>query len=399
MDGKIRVCMHSSRRTWRPPEVYTVESARKVLDYHRSFPQYRETELIHLRELSEPLGVDDLILKDESTRFGLQSFKILGGSYAVGRVLAERSGIPAEKMSYRALQSDVVKNISRNTSFITATDGNHGRGVAFSCREFGSSCTVYLPQGSAAERTENIQKAGARTVVTDLLYDDAVRKAASDAENTGAVLMQDTAWPGYEKYPEWIMRGYLTMFLEIYEQLKGEVPTHIFLQAGVGSMAAAGTAFFRNCWQGNDAPEIIIVEPNAAPCCYLTAAASDGKLHRAEGELNTVMAGLACGIPSTIAWKILDQSADAFVTIPEWCAEDAVRRLHVPEGRDRQMDAGESGAAGFGLAYALLAHEELAEVRASLGLGRKARILCIITEGVTDHVSWNRIIGEEQGKE
>ena len=198
--------------------------ARAVRAFHETFPQYAPTPLWSLPAAAERLGLGAVYVKDESFRFGLNAFKVLGGSYAIGNILREQTGAALR-------YSDLIAAGGERKTFVTATDGNHGRGVAWAAREFGHKSVVYMPKGSVPVRLENIRKAGAGASITDLSYDDAVRKARADAERNGWLIVQDTAWPGYEAVPEMIMQGYLTMALEAWEQLP-QKPTHIFLQAG-----------------------------------------------------------------------------------------------------------------------------------------------------------------------
>ena len=275
-------------------------------------------------------------------------------------------------------------------TFVTATDGNHGRGVAWTANQLGQKAVVYMPEGSALERLENIRAEGAEAEITDLNYDDAVRLAQKMAEEKGWIMVQDTAWEGYEDIPRWIMQGYATMGHEIMEQIP-EKPTHIFLQAGVGSMAGAMTGFFSNLYQ-EEKPTIVIVEPAKADCLYRTAKADDGKLHNVTGEMHTIMAGLACGEPCSIGWEVLKGYADAFVRCPEYVAADGMRILAAPAKGDEAIVAGESGAAGFGCMAHILMDTALKDWKEQLKLDENSRILCISTEGDTDRKNYRDIV-------
>lgn len=366
------------------------ERAERVRAFHKSFPGYRPTELRRLNSLAGALGLGGLYVKDESSRFGLNAFKGLGGSYCVGRVLAECAGIPEDELSFERLTSDAGR-ASESVTFVTATDGNHGRGVAWAARELGSRAVVYLPKGSAAERLENICGLGARAEITEWNYDDTVRFAARQAEANGWTLVQDTAWEGYETVPTWIMQGYTTLGLEAVEQLENEAPTHLFLQAGVGAMAGAMAAFFADHYRGKK-PVVVIVEPEKADCLFRTASAYDGKLHGVGGDLDTIMAGLACGEPCTIAWEMLRRYAELFVSIPDEIAAKGMRVLGNPMGEDVRIVSGESGAATVGLVAELMMNKSLSELRETIGLGPDARVLCISTEGATDRENYRRIV-------
>jgi len=358
------------------------EKARAVRAFHETFPQYAPTPLWSLPAAAERLGLGAVYVKDESFRFGLNAFKVLGGSYAIGNILREQTGAALR-------YSDLIAAGGERKTFVTATDGNHGRGVAWAAREFGHKSVVYMPKGSVPVRLENIRKAGADASITDLSYDDAVRKARADAERNGWLIVQDTAWPGYEAVPEMIMQGYLTMALEAWEQLS-QKPTHIFLQAGVGSMAAAVAAFFAQL--PGEKPAIVIVEPNSADCFYRTARANDGQLHFAAGPMVTIMAGLACGEPCPPAWEILRSTARYYLAGPDYAAETGMRLLGQPLGDDPRIVSGESGASAFGFAAELMTDPELVELRQELGLSSASRVLFFSTEGDTDPENYSKIL-------
>lgn len=362
----------------------------KVKAYHMSFPVYQETPLAHLQETARSLGVSDMYVKDESYRFGLNAFKVLGGSYAMGHYLADRLGKDMDEVTYDFLTSQSTRDALGDITFVTATDGNHGRGVAWTARQLKQHAVVYMPEGSAEERLRNIQAEGADASITDLNYDDAVRLANRQAEEKGWVMVQDTAWDGYENIPRWIMQGYGTMGLEAYEQLP-ERPTHIFLQAGVGSMAGAITGLFSSLY-GKDKPIITIVEPNEADCIFRTAKANDGKLHPVTGHMRTIMAGLACGEPCSIGWQVLKDYADFFISCPDYAAAQGMRILGNPMGQDPKVVSGESGAAAFGAVTEILRNPELKDFKEQLQLDANSRILFFSTEGDTDRENYRHIV-------
>ena len=367
----------------------TKETVADTMRFHASFPQYAPTPLRDLRHLAEAVGVHRMFVKDESFRFGLNAFKVLGSSYAMGRYLARRAGLNGSDTTYEKLTSKAFRDACGDITFITATDGNHGRGVAWTAHELGQRSVVYMPKGSRPERLENIRAAGAEAFITDLKYDDVVRMASKQAEENGWVLVQDTAWPGYEEIPGWIITGYGTMAAEIVEELP-EPPTHVFLQAGVGSMAAGVAAVLKNAYPENP-PTIIVVEPTTADCFYRSAAADDGKRHFAEGDMKTIMAGLACGEPCSLAWDILTHTSDFALTCEDFTAANAMRILGAPLGDDPRIISGESGASGVGAALALLCRLENKEMAAEIGIGKDSNVLCISTEGATDRERYKDI--------
>ena len=307
------------------PEIhqFTPDQAELVCAYHRSFPGYAPTPLRNLAALSEALGVLGVYVKDESHRFGLNAFKALGGSYAIGQYLAKRLGILPENMTFSRLTAPENASVLGPIIFCTATDGNHGRGVAWTANRLGQKCVVYMPKGSAEERVRNIEAQGATVIVTDVPYDDTVRLARETAEKNGWVTVQDTAWEGYQEIPLHVMQGYMTMALEAYQQLDGVLPTHIFLQAGVGSMAGAVAGLMKLlCFPVE--PTVVIVEPHNADCHFRSAQAGDGSIQITPGDLETIMAGLACGEPNPISWNIMRCAAHFCLSVPEYAAADGM---------------------------------------------------------------------------
>ncbi|MDD5986583.1 MAG: diaminopropionate ammonia-lyase [Eubacteriales bacterium] len=361
-----------------------------VRRFHSSFPGYRPTPLAVMPSTAEALGIGALYVKDESWRFGIDAFKVLGGSYAIGRSLAQRLGLDPKTLTYGAITSPEAAEKLGKLTFVTATDGNHGRGVAWTARRLGQKSVVYMPQGSSLERKQHIADEGAEVTITDLNYDEAVRLARRRAEENGWLMVQDTAWEGYKDIPRWIMQGYGTMALEALEQMPAK-PTHIFLQAGVGSMAGAAAGFFAAAL-GEACPAVIIVEPENAGCLYQTAKADDGRLHFVTGKMETIMAGLACGEPCSFGWNILRRQARAFLTCPDRAAAYGMRILGSPAKEDPRVISGESGAAAFGCAAAILTEPGLAGWRELLGLDRQSRVLVFSTEGATDRAAYRAIV-------
>ena len=358
--------------------------AQRVRAFHASFSQYCPTPLIALHGLARELGLKSVCVKDESKRFGLNAFKVLGGSYAVARCLAERLNQPVQGLTKSQLHNTGASTAADKITFISTTDGNHGRGLAWTARELGYPCIIYMPKGSEPTRRDNILALGAQCTITDFNYDDTVRMSWNMAQENGYIMVQDTAWEGYEQIPAWIMQGYLTLAAEILEQMQTASirPTHCFLQAGVGSFAAAVAAFLVAA-MGSDAPRIIIVEPHAANCFYQSALAGDGKARAVGGSLQTLMAGLACGEPSTLAWSILKDYTTAFMSCPDYMAANGMRMLAAPIEGDQPIVSGESGAAGAGALHWLMCHPAAADQREALGLSAEASVLLISTEGDT----------------
>ncbi|GMO23959.1 MAG: diaminopropionate ammonia-lyase [Spirochaetaceae bacterium] len=371
----------------------TVAEMQKAHKFHSSFPQYKETPLVKLDALARQLGLGGLYLKDESWRFGLNAFKVLGGSYAIARYIAQKTGRDIGEFDYKTLISDELKKKLGDITFYTATDGNHGRGVAWAANKLRQKSVVLMPAGSSATRLENIRKEGADASITDLNYDDAVRLANEKAsKDPNGVMVQDTAWEGYEEIPAWIMQGYGTMSFESYNQLKEygiERPTHIFVQAGVGSLAGSVQGFFSNAYKENP-PVVTVVEAQAADCIYRSA--KEQKLVAVGGSLSTIMAGLACGEANTISWQILKNHTGFFVSAPDWVAAKGMRTLAAPLRGDSRVISGESGAVPAGLVAAIMENDDYKELREALALNEKSRVLVFSTEGDTDPQRYKSVV-------
>ncbi|CAG36117.1 diaminopropionate ammonia-lyase [Desulfotalea psychrophila] len=361
------------------------EVAEKVRDFHQTFPSYQPTPLAKLDQLAEHLGLGSILIKDESYRFGLNAFKVLGGSYAVGKILAEMLGKDISEVSCSDLSSKETSDKIGDITFASTTDGNHGRGLAWAAKEFNKKAIIYMPKGSAPIRRDNIQALGSDCTITELNYDDCVRMAWDKAQQEGWITVQDTAWDGYEDIPNTIMQGYTTLALEALEQMQAqgiERPTHVLLQAGVGCFAGAMIGFFMSAF-GKDCPKFIIVEPDAANCFYVSACANDGKPHTVEGDLLTLMAGLACGEPNKTSWEMLRDYPVAYASCSDDIAATGMRVLGAPIKGDPQVTSGESGAATTGFLHWVMTSEEGKEAREKLGLDLNAQVLCISTEGDT----------------
>ena len=371
--------------------VMSEEEVAKARAFHQSFPQYTVTPLTALPGMARRLGLGGLWVKDESYRFGLNAFKVLGGSFAMARYIAHKTGRDVSEMSYDYLTSDKLKEEFGQATFFTATDGNHGRGVAWAANKLGQKAVVHMPKGSSQTRFDNIAKEGAQVTIEEVNYDDCVRMAAAEAAATpNGVVVQDTAWDGYEEIPSWIMQGYGTMAAEADEQL-GQAPTHIFIQAGVGSLAGAVQGYFANRYPDHP-PKVVVMEARAADCLYQGAKAGDGDPRFVTGDLQTIMAGLACGEPNTIGWDILRNHTAFFVSCPDWVSALGMRLLAAPVKGDAPVTSGESGAVGMGLIAALMKGESCRELRKALELDENSRVLLFSTEGDTDPEKYQKIV-------
>ena len=365
-----------------------------VRAFHATFPQYDPTPLVSLPGLAAELGIGHLWVKDESKRFDLNSFKVLGGSYSIARYLGGELGIDPGELSFATLNDPAVRERIGSVTFVTATDGNHGRSVAWSARELGQRSVVFVPKGTAASRIHNIKKEGAEVHETDGNYDDTIRSARAWMEANGGVIVQDTAWEGYEDIPTWIMQGYSVLMHEAIEQMQSDGgPTHIFLQAGVGSFAGGAAGLIARHY-GGDRPVVAVVEPDSAGCYYASTEAADGDPHDISGEMPSIMAGLACGEPNRLAWPILRDHADLYFRVSNEIAASGIRALASPRRSDPSIVAGESAAGGIGI---LLAGRHDLNARSSwdaLGLDADSRVLVVSTEGDTDPGHYRRILDE-----
>ena len=387
MRKMIQAFCNTEFRSADPIPGFSQLKADQVRAFHRSVPGYAETQLANLMCLAKELGLGEIRVKDESSRFGLNAFKSLGGLWCTARCMQHAFALPEPLTFPRLLEIPPDERAAR--LFVTATDGNHGRGVAFAARMLGARAIVYMPKGSAPERVDNIRKQGAEVLVTDVDYDDTVRMAAEAATQRGGLLIQDTTDQEESGICRQIMEGYLTLGDEIREAM--DQPTHIFLQAGVGSMAAALCAYFRSVY--GSAPVISVVEAGAADCLYQTAKAHDANMHRTKGSMQTMMAGLCCGEPCRMAMRMLEKQADWFLTVEDQAAVLGMRTLASPPGNDPKIVSGESGAASTGLLVQLMRDPEQKALREKMGLGSHSRVLLLSTEGATDRENYARVVG------
>jgi diaminopropionate ammonia-lyase len=370
----------------RDAETLSVPAAEEV----ERFLSYREnhvvTPLHALPALARELGVGAIHVKDEGLRLGLGSFKALGGSYAVIRLVLdaalERLG---RAVDVAALQAPDVRAIAAGMTFACATDGNHGRSVAQGARLVGASAVVFVHSGVSQERVAAIARFGAEIVRVAGSYDDSVEEAARVADKNGWTIVSDTSWPGYERIPALVMQGYTAMVREALRQLP-EPPTHVFVQAGVGGVAAAVGGHLALAL-ADQRPMFIVVEPARAACLYESARA--GHPIRIEHGEPTVMAMLECYEPSLIAWRVLSRVADGFMTVEEEDAVAAMKRLARPLGADPAVVAGESGGVGLAGLISALADPE---ARKALRLSPRSRIFVINTEGATDPLRYAELV-------
>ncbi|MDO7192577.1 diaminopropionate ammonia-lyase [Acinetobacter nosocomialis] len=372
--------------------LFNKEIASKVRNLHRKIEGYEPTPLVSLEYLAKKLGLKNILVKDESKRFGLNAFKVLGGSFALAKLLAEKLNIDMNQFDLKNIKTLLKEPVV----FTTATAGNHGTGVAWAAREMGQKAVVFMPKGSANASVERIRALGADCIVTNVNYDDTVRLANQTAQEKGWLLVQDTAWNGYETIPTWISQGYMTMADEAVEQLKefkDLVPTHIMLQAGVGAMAGGILGYLVDAL-GVQNFKAIVSEPVTADCVYQSAQDKSGQLIAVGGELNSIMAGLACGEVNPITWPILKDCTFAFAKVEDSIAATGMRILGNPLDGDKPITSGPSGAINLGLLYALSNSPEQASLKESLGLNEESVVLIFNTEGDTNTDLYRKVVWE-----
>lgn len=378
-------------------QVMSISEIKKARKFHESFPQYQKTPLRELSNMAAYLGVQKLFVKDESDRFGLNAFKVLGGSFAMAKYIAKQLHKDVSELPYEILISEKIKEEFGQATFFTATDGNHGRGVAWAAKKLGQKAVVFMPKGSTWNRLEHIRKEGANVTIEEVNYDACVRIAAEEARKVpNGVIVQDTAWEGYEEIPTWIMQGYGTMAMEADEQFSEttrSAPTHVIVQAGVGSLAGAIQGYFANRYPLNP-PLVIVVEASRAACLYKGAIKGDGEIQIVDGDMPTIMAGLACGEPNTISWDILRNHTKVFLSCPDWVTRKGMRMLAAPVKGDPPITSGESGAVPFGALAAILSDDTYIPLREAIQLNQDSRVLCFSTEGNTDPNRYRNIVWE-----
>ncbi len=364
------------------------EAARREI---ATWPGFAPTPLVSLPGLATAAGLGSVAYKDEGGRFGLRSFKALGGAYAVYRLLAreaERTG--TGPVTAASLAAGKHPDLTSRITVCCATDGNHGRSVAWGAQTFGCACTIFIHATVSEQREAAIAAYGARVVRHPGNYDQAVHRAAQEAEKNGWVVVSDTSYEGYTDIPRDVMHGYTVMAdeaLRAHAAKAGGPPTHIFVQGGVGGAAAAVLARF--WWEyGAKRPRFGVVEPEKAACLYESARA--GKRVALTGDIETVMAGLSCGETSLLAWPILHDGAEYFLTIPDDAALDVMRILAEGVGGDPPVVAGESATAGLAGVLAAMSNGDAAR---TMGLGADSRVLVFGTEGDTDPELYERIVG------
>ena len=367
--------------------ITSLNKARAAFDFISRWPGYAATPLHRLDALAHEAGLAAIFYKDEARRFHLKSFKALGGAFAVARLLQQ--AIEQATGAEAGIEDLLAHRYASTTGDIViscATDGNHGRSVAWGCQMFGCRCVIYIHRDVSIGRQQAMEDLGAEVVRIDGNYDDSIKQADRDARQHGRVIVSNTSYPGYMDIPRDVALGYTVMLVEAIEQLQGEIPTHVFIQGGVGGLASAVCAYFWEFW-GESRPRFVVVEPERANCLQQSARA--GKPVTVCGDLETLMAGLSCGEVSLLAWQILAPGVDDFMTVGEDAVAPCMRLLAAD---NLAIEAGESAVAGLAAALAARADPDLS---AALDLDQSSRVFVIGTEGATDAEIYCRLVENE----
>ncbi|MEC9415939.1 MAG: diaminopropionate ammonia-lyase [Pseudomonadota bacterium] len=362
----------------------TDEAFKEITSWH----EYQPTRLISMQELARDVGVKDIYYKDESTRFGLKSFKALGGAYGVLKYLHERvqDQLGCE-IDIKDVRQKKYLDLTKDYFVVTATDGNHGRSVAFGAKLFGCKCQIYIHSEVSDGRKSAMEKLGARVIRINGNYDDSLKVCIEEAQENNWQIISDTSYEGYTEYPRYIMAGYTVLAQEIIDELEGKpAPTHVFLQAGVGGFAAAMCMLFWNVFADRNI-QFIIVEPNLAPCLIHSAKAGEISVFNITEE--TIMTGLSCGEPSLLAWDILKMGADLFMTINDDKIPELMRLMSKGLGKDSGVEAGECSVSGLAALIEAINNKKIAQ---RLNLNTESRVLLFGTEGATDPSIYEKII-------
>ncbi|MHC4222019.1 MAG: diaminopropionate ammonia-lyase, partial [Planctomycetota bacterium] len=332
-------------------------------------------------------GVDTIWYKDESQRFHLKSFKALGGAYAVARQLqAKVAEVTGSEPTIEELLEKKYDDIVSKVVISCATDGNHGRSVSWGCEMFGCQCIIYIHRDVSKGRQQAMEAFGAEVIRISGNYDESVKLADAEAKQHGRTIVSDTSYEGYMEIPKDVALGYTVLLSESFSQMQGEIPTHVFIQGGVGGLASAVCAYFCELW-GEKRPRFIIVEPEQANCLQESARAGEPVV--IEGDLDTLMAGLSCGEVSALAWQVLKSGANDFMTINEEAVPATMKLLAQGFNGDPSIEAGESAVAGLA---ALITACGDSEIKMQLGLDDSSRVYILGTEGATDPEVYERLV-------
>lgn len=373
-------------------ELFNKENAKIIHDFHVSMGDlYNVTPLRRLSNLAKHLGVKEVFVKDESQRGNLKAFKLLGGAYSVAKAAAKRLNMNLQDIDFEYLKSAEAKEKLGDLVFAAASDGNHGKSVAWAANQFNQESIVYMPKGTVQDRITAIEELGGKVIVTDMNYDGCVSTVNSLGKEKGWVVILDTAAEGDPEVAGWVMQGYATMAYESLNQLNelGIAPTHVFTQAGVGSMASSAIGIWANHTYPN-MPKFYTLEPHQANCYYLSGLDTEGNAVPVEGDMESISAGLSCGVPNPIAWDLIKNFADGFISSDDELTANGMRILGNPLIGDEAVISGESGAIGAGVLTDIMLNNEA--LQNELDLNEDSVVLLYSTEGDTDTVNYRDIV-------
>ncbi|QVK20938.1 diaminopropionate ammonia-lyase [Mycoplasmatota bacterium] len=389
---KIRYCKNEMKSDLlnEATELFSKKNTKKIEAFHKSMGElYNVTPLERLKGLANHLGIKELLVKDESKRGNLKAFKLLGGAYSVASSICKKLDLDISEIDFDYLKSDEVKKKLGNLVFAAASDGNHGKSVAWAANEFNQESIVYMPKGTVKDRVTAIEELGGTVLVTDMNYDGCVSEVNRLGKEKGWEVILDTAAEGDPEVATWVMQGYATMAYEAFNQLYelNLKPTHIFLQAGVGSMAASAMGVFINHTYP-DCPKFYTLEPHQANCYYQSGMANDYKPRSVEGDMDSISAGLSCGVPNPISWEVIRNFADGFISCDDTLAANGMRILGNPLPSDNRITSGESGSIGTGFIDSVMKDK----LKNELNLDENSVVLLFSTEGDTDSVNYRDIV-------
>lgn len=394
MDRIIKFCENKMKNSElnEATALFDKTNSEKIHAFHASMGDlYNVTPLERLSSLAKHLGVKDIFVKDESKRGNLKAFKLLGGAYSVASSICKKLGIEISSIDFNYLKSSEVKAELGDLVFAAASDGNHGKSVAWAANQFSQESIVYMPKGTVQDRITAIEELGGTVIVTDMNYDGCVSTVNKLGKEKGWEVILDTAAEGDPEVATWVMQGYATMAYEAYQQLVDLdiKPTHVLLQTGVGSMAASAMGVFVN-FNYPDVPKFFTLEPHQANCYYLSGMQNNNEAVSVGGDMDSISAGLACGVPNPIAWDVLRNFSDGFISCNDSIAANGMRILGNPLPGDNSIVSGESGSIGTGFIDSVMKNET--EIQKQLGLDESSVVLIFSTEGDTDTVNYRDIV-------
>ncbi|WP_300359056.1 diaminopropionate ammonia-lyase [Fusobacterium sp.] len=373
-------------------DFFTKENALQGMHFIKTLEEYKETPLVNLKNLANKFSVKRIYVKDESKRMGLNAFKGIGVLYGVVKVICKKFQLDFKSITFQDLLEEPLKEKIQSLTFIAATDGNHGKGLAWVSKKLGCSCHIYMPKNTTNARVKAIENFGATVIVTKENYDGTLRIAIDEAKKNNWEHIQDQTWQGYTTIPNLISEGYSIIAEEVCQQMAEdgiERPTHILLQAGAGTFALGIMGYYGNIYKNNK-PNMFILEPENANCYF--ASKVNQKYTTVDGDLETVMAGLSVGEPNTVAWEVLSTIVNGYVSCKDNVTATGMRVLGNPILDDERIVSGESGALGMGVLSMICRDKNLLEIKEKMNIDENSIILLISTEGNTDPEVYEKII-------